>query len=296
MTGSDDDPGGALGDVAARIVRAAADEVRQTWDAAKADEPDGVHQHRVRVRRLRSILAGLRDVLDPAAARRLRVRFDEWGAELGTVRDLEVLAELARSALEDCGIDDANMSRRLVTDVRAEYQRAHARLLVLADHPRAHERERLLAVFADDPPIVEPAASARSALARTLRREARRVRRAAKGADGTIETLHDLRKAGRRLRYNAEAVLAAAPDLFGDELSELAEAGDALHDALGDHRDALVLGRSLELTRARAGRAGEPVAGYDVLISHVQAGGERALHEVDDAVARARAAAGRLPS
>ena len=36
--------------------------VRETWGAAKADEPDGVHQHRVRVRRLRSILAGLREV------------------------------------------------------------------------------------------------------------------------------------------------------------------------------------------------------------------------------------------
>lgn len=284
-----------LAEIVGDILGGARTELIQTWPAARDDDPDGVHQHRVRVRRLRSVLGGFRHVLDPSVARMLRVRYDEWGHELGVVRDLEVLAELGEGALQACDIDDADVRRRVVEQHRDECRRAHGRLLELAVHPRADERRRLLDEAAEHPLLADPTASARDTLAGVLGHEARRVRRAAKGVDGSLDAFHVLRKAGRRLRYNAEAIAAVAPELFGDELDGLAAGGDDIHDMLGDHRDGLILTRSLEIARAQARRAGEPAAAYDVLIAHVHREAERSLEGLDDVVRRVRRAAAELP-
>ncbi|WES62755.1 CHAD domain-containing protein [Microbacter sp. GSS18] len=287
--------GPIAGEVLTAMVRQAADAVADTEAAAIADEPDGVHQHRVRVRRLRSILAGLRPQLDEVAAQRLRVEYGAWGGQLGLVRDIEVLADVADGALDALGSDDPDARRRLVDDRRDEYRRDHARLVELAATPRAAERSRLLAEFAQRPPLVDPEAPARDVLAATLRHEARRVRRAAQGVDGSIGSYHLVRKAGRRMRYVAEAVRDAAPGLFGDEVDALAEAGDDIHGSLGDHRDALVFARTLEQARALAGRAGESVLVYDALLAdaHERAGGK--LESLEPALAAVRHAAKRLP-
>ena len=79
---------------------------------------------------------------------------------------------------------------------------------------------------------------------RALRRAER-----AHGADDT-EALHDLRKAGRRLRYAAEAVTDRPGRAFDGRIRSLAEVGDDLHDVLGDHRDEVLF------AHARATRGG----------------------------------------
>ena len=89
---------GTADDVIRSIIRTTADNLIATLPAAIEDAPDGVHQHRTHVRRLRSVLAALRDHLDEAAVRDLRVQFREWGQQLGVVRDFEVQAEVAASA------------------------------------------------------------------------------------------------------------------------------------------------------------------------------------------------------
>ncbi|GAA1470007.1 CHAD domain-containing protein [Microbacterium thalassium] len=287
--------GPTAGEVLTTMVRQAAGAVAETEAAAIADEPDGVHQHRVRVRRLRSILAGLRPLIDEVAAQRLRVEYGAWGGQLGLVRDIEVLADVAEEALTDLGVEDPQVWRRLVDARREEYRRDHARLVELAETPRAVERTRLLAEFARHPLLVDPAARARDALAEALRREARRVRDAAGRVDGTIASYHAVRKAGRRLRYLAEAVRDAAPELFGAEVDELAEAGDDIHGSLGDHRDALVFAHTLEQARALAGRAGEPVLVYDELLADAHARAGAKLESLDPALAAVRHAAHRLP-
>ena len=78
-----DDAARTTGDVVTQILRTAVGAVRDTRAAALADEDDGVHRHRTAVRRLRSVLSAFAPPLDPAAARRLRVAFAEWGGQLG---------------------------------------------------------------------------------------------------------------------------------------------------------------------------------------------------------------------
>jgi len=285
----------AADDVIRSIIRTTAARLVVSEADAIADAPDGVHQHRTDVRRLRSVLAGFRKHLDEAAARDLRVRFAEWGGQLGVVRDIEVRAHVALAAMDDLGIDDDDDIRtRLVDAEFEEYARAHVRLCELHDGPRSRARMTALAAFAADPPIALAIGAKPKTLLKVARQDVRRLKRAARRSDGSIASLHEVRKAGRRLRYVAEALHDADPDVFGVDVEELAAAGEGVHDALGDHRDELIFVQRLELTRAQAGRAGERVQHYDALISRSM---ERAADRLDglgDALDRVRRAASAL--
>lgn len=287
-------PDASFSDLAAAMIRAAAAGVLDTEDAAIADAPDGIHRHRTRVRRLRSILAALRPYLDEAAAQRLRVSFREWGTQLGTVRDAEVMAADAAEALERAGIADEEIRQRLVEEPRSEHARRHARLLEVRNLPRAGSRMSDLRAFALEPRLGDPGEDTEKVLAGMLRHEARRVRRAAKRADGTLDRYHDLRKAGRRLRYIAEAVREVGPGSLAAVAQELGEAGSHLHDVLGTHRDALALAERVARTRVRAARAGESIDAYDRLLADAEERAESRLRKTDAAVARVRAASDHL--
>ncbi len=281
-------------DVIRSVILTAAERLTATLPDAVQDVPDGVHQHRTSVRRLRSVLAAFRDYLDEPTAHDLRVQFAEWGLQLGVVRDVEVRADVAAAAMDDLGIDDAAMRARLVDAEHDEYLRAHARLRELADGPRSAARIAALEQFAAAPSTTEDAGKPPERLTRVARHEARRVRKAAKRSDGSIESLHDVRKAGRRLRYVGEALHEAAADVFGDDFEELAAAGEGVHDALGSHRDELIFIERLELARVQAGRAGEGVEHYDALIARSSERAEKSLAGLDEALDRVRAAAAAL--
>ena len=261
----------SAGDLVVRIVRSAADDLDQTRAGMLEDVPDGLHQHRTRVRRLRSVLAGFRDVLDEPAVERLRVLYAEWGRQLGVARDLEVLADAGEAELASRGIADGAAFERLVDRPRAEYARAHARLGELIDLRRARERDRLLRGFVLEPRVDDPQAPADDLVSTVLRHEARRVLRAAKLLDGTDAPLHALRKAARRLRYVSEAIASAAPEVHPEQVATLADAGDAIHDRLGGHRDAVAFLAFVEREGVLAGRAGEPADVYGDIAHTVRA-------------------------
>jgi len=280
-------------DLLARILRTAADELEATRAPMLEDLPDALHQHRTRVRRLRSVLAGFRDVLDEPAAERLRVLYAQWGSQLGVARDLEVLAAAAETALVERDVGDGPAFERLVEAPRVEYARAHARLVQLADLRRARERARLLEAFVAESRVEDGASPAEGPAIDVLRREARRVGRRADARDGTDASLHALRKAGRRLRYISEAIAAAAPDLHPGEVTALAEAGDIVHDRLGAHRDARSFARFVEREAVLAGRAGEPTEVYDDIVRAAReqaAGGPPALKKPLARIGEARRA------
>ncbi len=284
-----------LGEVLAAVVRQVVDEVEATLPAALADEPDGVHQHRVRVRRLRSVLGGFRDALDRRGADRVRVAYAEWGRELGVVRDIEVRAAVAEETLAVAGVDDPAVVRRLVAGEREAYAVAHQRLVELARMPRAVERVRMLREFGDAAIVVEPERPAADVLGAVLSAQARRVENAQSRLDGGEERYHDLRKAARRMRYVAEAVAEAAPGLFVKQVAALAAAGDGLHDALGAHRDALLLAQQVRREGALAGRAGEASDAYDMIGARARDEAAKQLDVLPPAMRRLRAAASRLP-
>lgn len=283
-----------IGEVLESALAHVADDVESSLAAALADEPDGVHQQRVRVRRLRSILAGFRGVLDARAAERVRVAYAEWGRELGIVRDIEVRAAVAEELLERVGATRPEVVTRLVDRERSEYAGAHERLVELARQPRAVAREGMLRSFAAQPGIADPARQSDDVVRDVLRAQVRRVRKAARRIDGTDDSYHALRKAARRMRYVAEAVLDADPDVDVPGVADIAHVGDALHDVLGDHRDAVLFAEHVAREAVLAVRAGELSNVYDVIEAAALADAQSRLESLPKVLKRLRAAGSAL--
>nr|WP_240898194.1 CHAD domain-containing protein [Agromyces luteolus] len=290
------------GTVVVVALLAARDRFREFLPGALTDEPDALHQLRTSVRRLRSVLAAYGGLLDEAVVTGLRRRLRELGHELGTVRDLEVRVQVAEAAIADADeagrfASEAELERIhgiLVDDERVAHDRAHARFVERQDLPRAVERIEELDRVLAAPPFTERAArDAATELGEMLDREAERAGRRARRLpdDPSLDELHDLRKASRRLRYAAEALSEPPVALFGELAADLAEAGDDIHDVLGDHRDELLFAEHLRRAAAHAAHAGEPADVLRRLADDADARAAAHLSELPDAVRALRKAA-----
>lgn len=198
-------------------------------------DADGVHDTRVAVRRIRSLLRVF-PALDPGdgpgdgLAERLRA----WSDTLGDVRDVEVL----RETLAAVGADA--LCERLALD--ALHAGAAARLtaeLDSAEHRALLEALRELALRAPADKV-HPSRGVRRA-DRTARK---RLRTAQRTAQPDPALLHRARKAAKRARYAAEAV--------GDR--SLADHHERVQDVLGEHHDCVV---ALERLRGVRGEEAE---------------------------------------
>jgi CHAD domain-containing protein len=288
------------GDVVLSALRAISERLDELEPAAVADEPDAVHQLRTHVRRLRSVLAAYAPLFDASVAEALRRRYGEFGRELGTVRDLEVrigiaeraLQELAEHGREDVGSVEA-IRVRLVDDEVVAHRLAHSRFAELQRLPRAAARRAALAEFlADAPRTLGADEPAPSALGDLLDHEARRTMRRASRVDSSAgpERLHAVRKAGRRLRYAAEAVTEEPVVLFGKRARALASVGEELHDVLGDHRDEMLFAEHVRRVAAHAGHAGAPVDALERLAVDADDRAAERLAQLDTAVRQLRRA------
>lgn len=257
-------------------LRAIVGRMRELEVDAVADEPDAVHQLRTHVRRVRSVLAAYEPVFDASPAIVLRRRYGELGDELGVVRDIEVRVLVAERALDEASeqglLSDAAQAgsarARLIDAERENYRLAHARFVERQHLPRAIARRDELEAFLADPPLTPLAADpARKVIAALVDDEANRALRRAERAHGADDTeaLHDLRKAGRRLRYAAEAVTTDPVELFDGRIRSLAEVGDDLHDVLGDHRDEVLFAQHVRRAGAHVAHEGGAVFVFEQL-------------------------------
>lgn len=276
------------------MVQTASADVESTEAAALADEPDGLHQHRTSVRRLRSLLSVLRRLSTSDEARRLGPALKEWGGVLGEARDAEVRADRAEAALAECGVDDADARRRLVGDERAAYRHLHARVIEVHASDESRERIQLvreaglrLELDADD-------VKAKKVFRRLLTREADRVARAARRDDGSLDRLHDVRKAARRLRYLAEALDRADADLLGADARRLGRAAKRVHKLLGEHRDDLLLAERAADLHRRAFTAQEATRPYDAIAALATQRAEADLARLPKALKNVKKAARRV--
>ena len=257
--------------------------------AARADEPDAVHQMRTTVRRLRSVLAAFRSIFDEDVTDDLRDRLKRLGSVLGEARDAEVRGLRAKTYLNELPPqqDDEDAWARLVEGAKSDYRAAHDQMRqVLSSAPYFRLLDALDA-FVANPPLTDAASEpARKAVRTTIGREIRRVRKRADAigaVGGDLEAqLHAVRRAGRRLRYTAEAIAGRGD--FGSKYDRVAEAGERVQDALGEHRDSVLFGQHLVLTSNRADAEGEKTIIYGVLAGLNEKSGEVALAESSGAI------------
>lgn len=190
---------------------------------------DSVHDARVAVRRVRSVLRVFPELSDDAVVETL----SSWSDRLGAVREAEVLAQTLTSACSPAlweqlspqvGAERAAALTALGTELNSvEHRELLGALEALALRPEEHRLHK-----------------------------GRRVRHADKVAEKRLsaagedpELLHRARKAAKRARYAAEAV--------GD--GETASRWEDVQDALGEHHDCVIALRRLD--GVPAGLAGD---------------------------------------
>jgi CHAD domain-containing protein len=243
--------------------------------AMKAFEPgatsqphEAIHQTRVATRRLRAALRIFAPLFDAEPAARLQDELAWFAAELGEVRDREVLRSRLARAVEDLpaylvvGPVASRIDEVLLTELR---EHADALLTTMRDE-RYGVLVQDLARWREQPPFTPEAAAPPELLADYVaaaeRKVAKRMKRAA-GNNTPDEYLHDARKAGKRARYAAEA---AAPAL-GKKASAIAKRAARLQTLLGEHQDAVVATELLRRIADQVADEGGNAFSYGILVA-----------------------------
>lgn len=203
------------------------------------NDPEAVHQMRVAIRRLRVTLR-----LGTDTGPELRAELGWLGGELGTVRDLDVLAQRLATSASALGSADADGVAELLSALHDARVTTRATLRGVLNDERYRSLLRALAKLVRgapttvDSPVAEaaePVAEPSSLLVRPLRKLRRAV--AAAGANPTDEVLHELRIKGKRLRYAAELALTMTERRGRKPLRRLISSAKDLQEVLGDHHD-----------------------------------------------------------
>jgi CHAD domain-containing protein len=217
--------------------------------AALGADSEGVHQMRVGLRRLRSLLSFFAPVLPARQRSGLRSLLRPLASALGPARDLDVFAEewLAPALAarpDDAGLATLDAHVRVLRKEQAEVVR-HAlesvhfpRLVLEIRHWVASHAWREQVLSADSAALFAPA---RDFAARRLERRHRKTRRALRGVgNASAAQRHALRIEAKQLRYAAELTAS----LFsGRRARRYVRRLAALQDALGVANDAVVAER-----------------------------------------------------
>ncbi|MCU1523446.1 MAG: hypothetical protein JWO18_340 [Microbacteriaceae bacterium] len=255
-----------------------------------AGNEDAIHKMRKTVRRLRDVLATFRGVLDRNVTDDIRERLSALGHALAPARDNQVQRGRSRRLLDDDARSrlPRSVHTRLIDEPREEYDRLITELL---GYLEGQEYFRLL----DDldslvarPPVIGGAnRPAKKELRKALRHQTKRAaRRLAAANHEDPVSLHDARKAARRVRYVAEALTGQPHPVLGKHTRALADAAEHLQDVAGEYRDTVLFISTLESVAQDAATAGEDAAPYRRFAEAQTRHAETALHRLDTASAR----------
>jgi CHAD domain-containing protein len=204
------------------------------------EDAEELHDMRVAIRRLRTIIRLFKDAL-PARAQRLRAELGWIGRVLGEVRDQDVQLAQVRGWME-AALPGESAALALLLPVYERRREAARRRMLRTLDSRRYERltAGLIRMLRRGPsrrlpaarrPIVETAPDLIERRFRQMRKAARRLT-----ADAPPAAYHALRIRGKRLRYAVEAVT----DIYGDPARKLIKRLVAVQDILGEMQDAHV--------------------------------------------------------
>jgi CHAD domain-containing protein len=197
-------------------------------------DPEDVHEARVAVRRLRTVLRAARPMLDEAWAGHLRAELGWLAESLGAVRDLDVLIAYFDREARTLDGTDALVGPRLTELLRE-------RRLTAVEELRATlgtDRYRALIDEVESAAEAPHVADSEVSLERIATGEFRKLRKRARAVDRntTDAALHKIRIRGKRARYAAEL----AEGVGGKPVRTFVEEAKRFQDVLGEHQDAVV--------------------------------------------------------
>jgi inorganic triphosphatase YgiF len=240
-----------VADSAGQVLGECAEQVFANVDAVIASgEPEGPHQLRIGLRRLRCALSLFRAVIDDSQRRRLASEAGWMGKQISRLRDLDVIAmeigQIVRAAapgqpdfasLLETVLQEADHERRRVRDFLAGPQ-SLGFMLDLAE---------LVESFANKTGPAKTLDGEQTGLLSVARREMQRrwkkAREKARRLDElTIEERHELRKELKKLRYAAEFV---SPLYRRKEVTPFVGHLKSLQDVFGALADAAMVSHHL---------------------------------------------------
>jgi CHAD domain-containing protein len=213
---------------------------KREYEARLGEDPEGVHDVRVAVRRLRSVLALLEDAPGFALGdlKRWRRRLKNLAASLGAVRDLDVQQErLSTYRATNPGSQDGLLP--IWDGMASEREKARGAMLEALDDSKIRETLKTLHAFAAERPAKDEDDSVlvrHFAGGAVWRRYEDVLRRECLLPTESASTLHEIRIACKRLRYSLEMFAHA----FGAGADPLIAVLIATQDCLGSHQDCVV--------------------------------------------------------
>ena len=272
-------PGSAAGEVVLAYARSQAAALQSLDPMVRRGEPESVHDLRVAIRRLRSILKSAAKTMGMPGVARLRAELKWLGGVLGEARDIEVLEPYLQSRLAEMAVElvMGPVQARVSAYFAPRAASARAALLEALDSGRyfglLNDLDQALRGPLRGAIAGSPAAGVLPGMAHRARRRVRRLaRRAGRAPAGQPRetALHETRKAAKDARYTAEAA-----SLTGRRKDRrLAARMKRLQSVLGDHHDAVVARDTSRDIGVRAHQAGENAFAFGVL--H-----ERCQHDAD---------------
>ncbi|MDN5655280.1 MAG: CYTH and CHAD domain-containing protein [Kocuria sp.] len=242
-----DDEGPKLGParlLIAHLIGEYLDDVPALDLGVRAGVPDAVHQLRIRFRGIRSLLRGLRGVIDHDAEGRLSAGLRTTGENLGPARDLEVARQILEGLYQWEGLTHG--TREEILDLLSEdeddaLRTARNRLsspehLDLMKDLRAFVLQpRLDEVASEWSPKKVSKAILENLESRLHRRRSRVMDLDEPTIDEALEHVHDVRKAAKSLRYAVEALdeESALPKKRVDKAKKSAKRARSLQSRLG---------------------------------------------------------------
>ncbi len=203
-------------------------------------DPEDLHQMRVALRRMRSVLK-LSGELVGDGAEPVRAELGWLGQSLGEVRDHDVLIEHLREVIAGFEVRDQAPGRRLVSKFVSERTAAKRRLTRALSSARYSTLLREVSLLTRDGSPVAAAEKPHdliAGLAKPHRKLAKAVR--ALPADPPDDDLHALRIHGKKLRYAAELAQTSAKKKQVARIKALLKATKDFQTVLGDHQDAVI--------------------------------------------------------
>ncbi|KZD07679.1 CYTH and CHAD domain-containing protein [Oceanibaculum pacificum] len=241
------DPAAALTDAVGLIVQECLSQVLANEPVVRAGEdPEGIHQMRVGLRRLRSFFSILGPVLPAGQGEYFKAELKWLAGELGGARDLDVfslelLAPVRGGFPGDAGL--AALQREVETARKAAYAQAQAALAGRRYARLMLDFSRWLAeaAWTDQPlnaqsaRLFAPVTGFADALLEKRQRKA--IRQARRMLDGTAEERHEMRIQIKKLRYAAEFFRSLYPR---KKAERYLKALSQLQDVLGHLNDVAV--------------------------------------------------------
>ncbi len=254
----------------------------------RASEPDGVHNMRVAVRRLRTVLVVYGSMFDQNLAESLTRELRWIGQTLAQSRDLEVIDDRLVAAMnDDPRLIGGDVPGHLVRPLVQAQEAARGQLIEALDSARSEALQHALSglraeppgaargVESDDPDVRRLAEATWSA----LRTRAAAAASASPVSPARDTALHELRKAAKRVRYALELV-TRVDDQRRPEDGRTLDALQDLQRVLGEHHDTVAT-RAWIRTHPPSAAESRESAAHARLLEHERRAAQRCEQEYE---------------